>query len=250
MKAKLAIFEFSCCEGCQLQIVNLEDDLLELADKFEILRWREASSYVDPDSPIDFAFVEGSVSRPGDEDELRKIRARSKFLIAFGACATIGGVNKIKDNFDLPEARQYVYGPEFKMPHLEVGPAKALREIVPVDYDIQGCPIHRREFVYFVKCLLMGKTPEVPDYPVCVECKANENMCLWDIGEICLGPVIRAGCGCRCPTSRFRCFGCRGYIDEPNIFAIKDVIRIEKLKLNDLKNKLELFGSGHKPTYE
>jgi sulfhydrogenase subunit delta len=247
-KPRVAIFDFACCEGCQLQIVNMEEEILDLISVADVVEWREAMSEQSHD--YDIAIIEGTITRPEDEGRIELIRSRAKILIALGACATIGGVNKLKNNFDLNEVKRCVYGKNANMPHLETSMAKAIDEVVKVDYKIHGCPMDKKEFAYVIRCLLMGKKPEIPDYPVCVECKAKENMCLWEVDEICLGPIIRAGCGARCPSSGFRCFGCRGYIDKPNVAAAKDVMDKHHLTVEQLKSKLVLFGSKQRPTDE
>jgi len=245
-RPRVAIFDFACCEGCQLQIVNLEEELLDLIDNVEVVEWREAMS--EQSHEYDIAIIEGSITRPEDEKRLEIIRTRAKTLIALGACATIGGVNKLKNNSDMQEVKRCVYGKSADMPHLETMPTKALDEVVKVDYKIHGCPIDRKEFTYVIRCLLMGKKPEIPEWPVCVECKSKGNPCLWDYGQVCLGPIIRAGCGARCPSSGFRCFGCRGYIDNPNVNGAKDVIERYGLSVDALKAKMVLFGIGQGPT--
>jgi len=247
-KPRVAIFDFACCEGCQLQIVNLEEEILELIGAVDVVEWREAMS--EQSREYDIAIVEGSITRPEDEERLWVIRSRVKMLIAIGACATIGGINKLKNNFDLPDVKKYVYGKNANMPHLDTTMTRAIDEVVKVDYKIHGCPIDRKEFTYVIRCLLMGKTPEIPEWPVCVECKAKGNPCLWEYGQVCLGPIIRAGCGARCPSSGFRCFGCRGYIDNPNVDAAKDVIGKYGLNVETLKSKMVLFGSRQGPTNE
>ena len=245
-KPKIAIFDFACCEGCQLQFVNLEEELLDLLGVADVVEWREAMS--EKSDTYDIAIVEGSITRPEDEARLKEIRSRAKILIALGACATMGGINKLKNNFDLNEVKHCVYGADAQKRHLATAPTKGADEVVPVDYYVHGCPIDRKEFTYMVRCLLMGKTPEIPEYPVCVECKANGNPCLWEEGQVCLGPIIRAGCGARCPSNGFRCFGCRGYVDDPNVDAAKDVIEKYGLNVDDLKTKMVLFGSTQEPT--
>jgi len=245
-KPKIAIFDFACCEGCQLQIVNLEEEILDLLGGADVVEWREAMS--EKSDEYDIAIIEGSITRSEDEDRIKMIRSRAKVLIALGACAVIGGINKLKNNFDLDEVKKCVYGKAASKPHLRTGPTKAVGEVVQVDYTVPGCPIDRREFTYIVRSLLMGKKPEIPEYPVCVECKAAGNPCLWQYDQVCLGPVIRAGCGARCPSSGFRCFGCRGYIDAPNVDAAKDVITRYGLNIDDLKTKMVLFGSKQEPT--
>jgi sulfhydrogenase subunit delta len=246
-KPKIAIFDFACCEGCQLQLVNLEEELLDLVGAVDVVEWREAMS--EKSDSYDIAIIEGSITRLEDEERLKLIRSRAKVLIALGACATIGGINKLKNNFpDLDEVKKCVYGKDAKKPHLATAPVKSVGEVVQVDVNIHGCPIDRKEFTYIVRSLLMGKKPEIPEWPVCVECKAKGNPCLWEYDQVCLGPIIRAGCGARCPSSGFRCFGCRGYIDNPNVDAAKDVIDKFGLTVDHLKTKMVLFGSKQEPT--
>jgi len=245
-KPRIAIFDFACCEGCQLQIVNLEEEILDLLGGAHVVEWREALS--EQSEEYDIAIIEGSITRPEDEERIKEIRAKATILIALGACATFGGINKLKNKFDLNEVRQCVYGSDGDKPHLDTALTKAVDEVVEVDFKVEGCPIDRKEFTYIVRCLLMGKTPDIPLYPVCVECKSNGNPCVWEQGQVCLGPVIKAGCGARCPSNGFRCFGCRGYVDDPNIDAAQDVIEKYDLDVDTLKLKMTLFGSQQEPT--
>jgi len=240
-KPRIAIFDFACCEGCQLQIVNMEEDLLNLLSVVDPVEWREAMS--DQSDEYDIAIIEGSITRAKDEEPLRLIRERAKILIALGACATIGGVNKLKNNFDLGEVREAVYGAAASMPHLTTAPVKAIHEVVKVDYNVHGCPIRAEELAYIVRCLLAGKEPVIPDYPVCVECKLRENCCRYEYGEVCLGPITRAGCGAHCPSNGFWCFGCRGYVDKPNVEAARQVMARYHRTVEDLRDKMLLFGS-------
>ena len=246
-KPRIAIFDFACCEGCQLQLVNLEEELLDLIGVADVVEWREALS--EKADEYDIAIIEGSITRIEDEERLKLIRSRAKVLIAMGACATLGGVNKLKNNFDdLEEVKKCVYGRDAGRSHLATQPTRSVGEVVQVDYCVQGCPIDRTEFTYIVRSLVMGKTPEIPNHPVCVECKAKGNPCLWEYGQICLGPIILSGCGARCPSNGFRCFGCRGYINNPNVDAAKDVIDKYGLTVDQLRAKMILFGSGQEAT--
>ncbi len=240
-KPKVAIFDFACCEGCQLQIVNLEEEILDLIGAVDVVEWREAMS--EKSHEYDIAIIEGSITRPEDEKRLQFIRSKAKILIALGACAVIGGVNKLKNNFDLDEVKKCVYGKDSARPHLNTEMTKAIDEVVQVDYKIPGCPVEAKEFTAIIRALLIGKTPEIPEYPVCVECKAKGNPCLWEYGQLCLGPIIRAGCQARCPSAGARCIGCRGYVDNPNVDAAKDVIEKYGLNVDDLQSKMILFGS-------
>ncbi len=245
-KPQIAIFDFACCEGCQLQIVNLEEELLDLISVVNPVEWREAMSAHSDE--YDIAIVEGSITRPQDGERLKEIRARAKMLIALGACATIGGVNKLKNKFDLTDVKHYVYGDSAHMPHLATAPTKALDEVVPVEYKVHGCPINRREFAYILRCLLMGQKPRIPNYPVCVECKMKGNPCRFEYGEICLGPIIRAGCEAKCPSGGFWCYGCRGYVDNPNVNSAKDVMEKYQKTIDNLRSRMILFGSKQENT--
>lgn len=245
-KPRVAIFDFACCEGCQLQIVNMEEEILDLLTLVQPVEWREAMS--DQSEEYDIAIVEGSITRPGDEEKLKTIRARAKILVALGACATIGGVNKLKNNFEMDEVRSCVYGKDGAMPHLDTAPTKALDEVVKVDFKIHGCPINNKEFAYIVKCLATGKLPVIPNYPVCVECKMRGNVCRYEYNEVCLGPVTRAGCNAICPSAGSWCFGCRGYVDDPNVQAAREVMEHYGKTMDDLKGRLLLFGSKQEQT--
>lgn len=245
-KPKVAIFDFACCEGCQLQIVNMEEELLDLLTLVQPVEWREAMS--DQSEEYDIAIIEGSVTRPEDEERVKAIRARAKILVALGACATMGGVNRLKDNFDLEEVKRCVYGKDAAMPHLATAPTRAIHEVVKVDYKIHGCPINNKEFAYVVRCLAMGREPAVPNYPVCVECKMRGTICRYEYNEICLGVVTRAGCNAPCPTAGFWCFGCRGYVDDPNVQAAREVMDQYGKTMEDLKGRLLLFNSKQERT--
>ena len=245
-KPRIAIFDFACCEGCQLQIVNMEEELLDLVSVVNPVEWREAMS--EQSDEYDIAIVEGSITRPEDEERLKEIRAHAKTLIALGACATIGGVNKLKNKFDITDVKSYVYGDSAHMPHLNTAPTKALDEIIPVEYRVHGCPINNKEFAYIIRCLLMGKIPVIPTYPVCVECKMKGNVCRFEYGEICLGPIIRAGCEAKCPSGGFWCYGCRGYVDNPNVNAAKDVMDKYQKTIDNLRSRMLLFGSKQAKT--
>jgi sulfhydrogenase subunit delta len=240
-KLKVAFFDFACCEGCQLQIYNMEEEILDLLELVEPVEWREAMSDQSDDYVV--AIIEGSITRKEDEQRLKAIRENTKILIALGACATMGGVNKIKNNFEMQDVKECVYGKDANMKHLDTYPTKGVNEVVKVDYMIHGCPINIKEFAYIVRSLAIGKEPKIPNYPVCVECKMKENVCRFEYDEICLGPITRAGCDAKCPSSGMWCFGCRGFVDKPNVNAAKDVMAEYGKTIDDLSGKMLLFGS-------
>jgi coenzyme F420-reducing hydrogenase gamma subunit len=218
-------------------VVNLEAEMLDVVGAVDIVQFREAMTEKGDDYAI--AFVEGSITREKDIPRLKKIREQAAVLVALGACATIGGVNCLK-NFQPPdEVRKYVYGD--KAEWYETFAARPIDAVVPVDYYIHGCPMHKAEFLKVVKALLLGKKPEIPTYPVCVECKRAGNVCVFELGQKCLGPVTRAGCGAWCPTYRDNCVGCRGLVPDPNTNAEKGVLEKYGLTVEQAIGQFRIF---------
>jgi sulfhydrogenase subunit delta len=239
-KPKVAFFDFACCEGCQLTVVDSLQTHLELLDRVEIVQFREAMTEKGEDYLI--AFIEGSCTRKEDEERLREIREQAAIVVALGACAHTGGVNALKNlQPSLQDVRQYVYGEKWGW--YDSYAARPISAVIQVDAVIAGCPIDRDEFLDVVKKLLLGKAPTIPDYPVCVECKLKENVCLFDIGGTCLGPITRAGCGAICPTYGDGCEGCRGLIPNPNENAMKDVLEKAGLTVELLMSKMTMFNA-------
>jgi coenzyme F420-reducing hydrogenase gamma subunit len=240
-KPKVAFFDFACCEGCQLQIANLEEDILGLLNLVDVVEFREVMD--NKAEEYDIAFIEGSITRKSDEERLRDIRKRSKLLVAYGQCAVSGGINSLKNNWqNMDEVKKCVYGDKYSMPHLDTYPTKGVDEIVKVDLKIPGCPINRDEFLRMVKELSLGKIPRLPNHPVCVECKLKENICLFDMGMICLGPLARAGCGAICPSNGTPCEACRGTVDNPNKNAMHEILEKYNFTLEEIRRKINIFG--------
>lgn len=239
MKPKVAFFDFTSCEGCQLTVVDSLQTHLDLLDAVEIVQFREAISERGEDYAI--AFVEGSITRQADEACLKQIRDQAAVLVALGACAHIGGVNAIKNLSPLDDVRQYVYGDQAQW--YATYAARPLSAVVQVDAFIPGCPIDREEFIRVVKAALMGKKLPIPDYPMCVECKLKENVCLFDKGGFCLGPVTRAGCGAICPTYGDGCEGCRGAVPNPNRDSMKNVLAEHGLTTEGVMARMTMFGA-------
>ncbi len=238
-KPKVAFFDFACCEGCQLTVVDALQTHLELLDAVEIVNFREAIS--DQGQDYQIAFVEGSITREQDEERLRRIRAQADILVALGACAHLGGINALKNLHPLDDVRKWVYGD--KADWYPTYPARPISAVVEVDAFIPGCPIDREEFVRVVKAVLVGKKPAIPDYPVCVECKKLGNVCVYELGKECLGPVTRAGCGAICPTYGAGCEGCRGFIPNPNENAMKEVLDEAGLTVEEIMGRFTMFNT-------
>ena len=244
MKPKVAFFDFAGCEGCQLQVVNLEESILDLIDIVEVVSFREAMKEHSDD--YDIAFIEGSIARPMDEERLRGIRSKAKILVALGACACMGGVNALRNQFPVNDLKKMVYGgadPKHieNNPYFDIFPVKAVDEVVKVDYYIPGCPINRDEFARVVTALVLGEKPVLPNYPVCVECKKRGNICVFEEGKFCLGPVTRAGCDAICPTNGDGCEGCRGLLDDPNTQSELEVLQKYGLTLDEALDRFNVF---------
>lgn len=246
-KPRVAFFDFASCEGCQLQVVNLEESILDVLALVDIVEFREAMT--ESSEEYDIAIIEGSITRPMDIERIKKIRERAKVLIALGACAHLGGVQRMGNKWTPEQNKEEVYarhnGSEITKgdahKYFEQPKQRAVDEIVKVDYVIPGCPIDTNEFGKVLVALLTGKKPPIPDYPVCVECKKNENICLFTIGQFCMGPVARAGCNAICPTNGGECEGCRGYVDHPHTGAQTDVLQKYGLTAEEIMNRKTMF---------
>ncbi len=246
MRPKIAFFDFASCEGCQLQVVNLEMEIPELIELVDIVAFREAMTEAADDYAI--AFVEGSITRESDIPRLKKIRESAKILVALGACAATAGLNALKNRMGMDTVKKIVYRDNADM--FETFPARPIHAVVPVDYQIRGCPIHKEEFIRVVQALLLGKEPDIPDYPVCVECKLKDNLCVYEIGQHCLGPVTRAGCGAWCPSNVDACAGCRGFISDPNKNAQTDILKKYGLTPELIIKEYRLFNAYTEDAYE
>ena len=160
-------------------------------------------------------------------------------MISYGSCATIGGVNGMKNNFQLDEIRKEVYGDKFK--NYETIPTKAVHQVVKIDYFVHGCPVYQPDFLKVLKAALAGLPYYDPDTAVCVECKFNENICMYEKGITCLGPVTRAGCNSWCINNGNICYGCRGVVTNPNENSAKNVLSTYKIPLNLILNKINMY---------
>jgi sulfhydrogenase subunit delta len=224
-KPRVAFFDFACCEGCQLTVLQLEERLLEILNHVEIVTWREAMS--GESQEYDIAFCEGSITRPADIERIKRIRETAKTLVSLGACASIGCHNALKTARPMEEMLNVVYGTE--RPDFDTMPARPITAVVPVDYQIQGCPISLPEFLTVFKHILTGQTYHPPNQPVCVECKLNDYLCVYEKGIVCLGPLTRCGCNAICTAYGDPCQGCRGFMDQANLEATAKVLSREKL---------------------
>ena len=236
-RPKVAFFDFASCEGCQLQVTNLGEALLDILKLVEVVEFREAMSEKSDEYAV--AIVEGSITTPHDEERIRKIRATAKVLVAYGSCATIGGVNGMKNGYPLDEIRRYVYGADAE--RFPTTPTRAIHQVVPVDYFVHGCPVYPPEFVKVLTAILQGVPYRAPDCAVCTECKLNENECMYDKGITCLGPVTRAGCNSWCVNNGNICYGCRGMVSNPNEKGAVDVLKRYEIPVELITNKMFMY---------
>ena len=216
-KPKLAIWKFASCDGCQLSLLDCEDELLELAGTVTIANFLEASSAVQP-GPYDLSLVEGSITTPHDAERIHKVRRQSKFLVTIGACATAGGIQALRNFADVNEFIAAVYAsPQYISTLATSTPISAH---VKVDYELRGCPIDKRQLIEVIAAFLAGRKPSIAAHSVCIECKQRGTPCVMVQGTPCLGPVTHAGCGALCPSYRRGCYGCFGPMETPNTAAL------------------------------
>jgi len=217
-KPRLAVFKFASCDGCQLQLLDVGDRLLELAGRVEIDHFLEASSRVVP-GPYDVGLVEGSITTRDDVDRIQEVRRQCRTLVTIGACATAGGIQALRNWGRIDEFLAGVYArPEF----IEtLATSTAIADHVPVDFELRGCPIDRGQLLDLLTAVLLGRRPHVPGHSVCVECKAHGTVCVAVARGIpCLGPVTQAGCGALCPAHDRACYGCFGPDESANLVSL------------------------------
>lgn len=245
-KPRVAVFKMASCDGCQLQLLDAEDALLELAGAIDIVNFAEASSNIQP-GPYDVTLVEGSISTPGQVEQIRQIREASTFLITIGACATAGGVQALRNGRDLAEVVRQVYPtPAFVDSLADSTP---IAEHVKVDLELTGCPVDRGQLLGAVASLLRGAVPSPSTTPVCIECKRRGYVCVVVArGEPCLGPVTRTGCGALCPAFGRGCYGCFGPSQTPNTSALASTFARRGLTPDQVADRFR-FITGYAPAF-
>jgi sulfhydrogenase subunit delta len=235
-RPKVAIFDFTGCEGCELQLVNKEETLIPFLDAVEVVSWREASS--DHRDDYDIALIDGAISRPDEIARLERIRRNAPTLVAMGSCACFGGVSRLKNACDLDAANREVYGAHAK----ETLPVKPVHSYVKVDLEIPGCPVSKAEIERILQHLVWDIPYHSPEYPVCFECKQRFNVCMFEKGQLCLGPITRAGCTAPCPASGLGCWGCRGPASEPNFDEFLHIAFERGFERWEVLERLHFFG--------
>lgn len=233
---KLAVWKFSSCDGCQLSLLDCEDELLDIADKVDIAYFLEATR-ARLKGPYDISLVEGSITTPEEAQRIHKVRKQSKILITIGACATAGGIQALKNFADVDDFIKTVYAHPDYIETLQK--STAIADHVPVDMELRGCPINKTQLLEVLGAFLVGRKPNVPDHSQCIECKMAGTVCVMvSQGKPCLGPVTQAGCGNVCPACDRGCYGCFGPKELSNTRALAE--RLGELGL-DTKQRCDVF---------
>jgi len=245
-RPKLAVFKFASCDGCQLSLVDAEDELLAVAEQVEIAYFLEARTQ-EIEGPYDVGLVEGSVTTAHDAERIKLIRQQCKYLVTIGACATAGGIQALRNWADVEEFTRAVYArPEYIRTLKTSTPTS---EHVWVDFELRGCPINKNQLIALVSALLWGRKPKVPRHSVCIECKRAGTVCVAVAqGIACLGPVTQAGCGALCPSFNRECFGCYGPKEKPNVISLTDYYRSQGVEQGRLVRLTRSF-NGYAPEF-
>ena len=228
-KPKLAVWKFASCDGCQLSLLDCEDELLALTGEIEIAQFAEASSAV-VKGPYDLSLVEGSVTTPHDAERIREVRRVSRKLVTIGACATAGGIQALRNFASVEDFLSVVYASPEYVSTLET--STPISAHVNVDFELNGCPIDKRQLLEVISAFLAGRRPQISSASVCTECKRRGTVCVMVAhGTPCLGPVTHAGCGAICPSYNRGCYGCFGPMETPNTVSLTRQLRV--LGMND-----------------
>jgi sulfhydrogenase subunit delta len=217
-RPKLAVWKFASCDGCQLSLLDCEDELLAVADELEIANFPEASRAV-LNGPYDLSLVEGSITTPHDAERIHQVRRASRYLVTIGACATAGGIQALRNFGNVKEFLSIVYArPEYIK---TLNKSTPIADHVFVDFELRGCPINKQQLLEVISAFLHGRKPNTPPHSVCIECKLRGTVCVMVAhGTPCLGPVTQAGCGAICPTYHRGCYGCFGPKETPNTASL------------------------------
>lgn len=218
VRPKLAVWKFASCDGCQLSLLDCEDEILAVTEEVEIANFAEATRRVVP-GPYDLSLVEGSITSKHDAKRIQEVRAESKFLVTIGACATAGGIQALRNYRDVAEMASVVYASPQYLDTLAT--STPISDHVKVDFELRGCPVNKNQLLEVIVAFLHRRKPNIATHSVCVECKQRGNVCVMTAhGTPCLGPVTQAGCGAICPAYDRGCYGCFGPMESPNTAAL------------------------------
>jgi len=244
---RLAVFKFASCDGCQLSLLALEDELLTLSQKWDVVYFLEASSRMER-GPYDVALVEGSISTEEDARRIRQVRRDAKYLVTIGACATAGGIQALRNWADSAEFLRAVYAkPEYIS---TLATSTPISNHVPVDFELRGCPINKQQLLEVLISLLAGRRPRTPVHSVCLECKRRGTVCVMVAqGVACLGPVTHDGCGAICPSYNRGCYGCYGPCQQPNLQGLTAEFQAIGVSREALVRSLRGSFNGYAPEF-
>jgi len=241
-RPRLAVWKFASCDGCQLTLLDCEDELLDIAGRVEIAHFPEASSAT-AEGPYDLSLVEGSITTAQDAERIAWIRSVSRHLVTIGACATAGGIQALRNYADVEQFRAVVYARTDYIGTLAT--STPISAHVPVDLELRGCPIDRGQLVEVVTAYLAGRSPDVPAHSVCFECKRRGNVCVTVAhGTPCLGPATHAGCGALCPTYNRGCYGCFGPSNSVNFPSFVPLLRRDGMDTLGIVRALRTFNAA------
>lgn len=245
-KPKVGVFKFASCDGCQLSLLDAEDELLTITDKIDLAYFLEATSHIDV-GPYDVALVEGSITTPDDAARIRDVRQRSKFLITIGACATAGGIQALHNWADHEEFLRAVYArPDYIH---SLATSTPIADHVRVDFELRGCPINHHQLVEVIASLVAGRKPRTPSHSVCLDCKRRGTVCVTVAQGIpCLGPLTQSGCGAICPAYDRGCYGCFGPAKQINGQSLGQQLMINGTEPIELVHLLRNF-NGYAPEF-
>ncbi len=241
-RPKLAVWKFASCDGCQLSLLDCEDELLALAGRVEIAYFLEATSGTVA-GPYDLSLVEGSITTPHDAERIQRVRSASKALVTIGACATAGGIQALRNFGDVEDFVRVVYAsPDYVETLATSTPISAH---VPVDFELHGCPIDKHQLLEVLTAFLHGRRPGIPSTSVCTECKRRGTVCVMVAhGTPCLGPVTHAGCGALCPAYNRGCYGCFGPMETPNAPSLTRQLKVLGLDETGVERVFRTFNAG------
>jgi len=241
-RPRLAVWKFASCDGCQLSLLDCEDELLAIAERIDIAYFPEASRRMLP-GPYDLSLVEGSIATPGDAERIRRVRRQSRRLVTIGACATAGGIQALRNFADIRDYASAVY------PHPEylktLATSTPISAHVPVDFELRGCPIDKAQLIEVIKAFLVGRKPAIPDHSVCIDCKRRGNVCVTVArGTPCLGPATHSGCGAICPSYDRGCYGCFGPVAGANTTALASEFASLGMARRDIARLFQTFNAA------
>jgi coenzyme F420-reducing hydrogenase gamma subunit len=239
---RIAVWKLASCDGCQLSLLDLEDELLALTGAVELAYFLEASSALG-EGPYDLSIVEGSITTAADAERIRRVRASSRRLVTIGACATAGGIQALRNFADVESFMSVVYAsPEYIS---TLATSTPVSEHVHVDYELHGCPVDRRQLLEVISAFLNERRPAIPSHSVCMECKRRGNVCVMVAhGTACLGPVTHAGCGALCPSYDRGCYGCFGPMEDPQAGSLSRWLAAHGATETDLVRAYRTFNAA------